>query len=168
MARCTAFLRSERVVVPAKAVAATAIYCLIGSLVYAYGQGLSGVEAFYFIVVTMSTVGYGDIKPETPFLRFFCIVYIFLSLLVVFPILTAAIVLLTKGWNESGRRLLEYVNPPTLVDIDGDGIADFRMPERHAAYFFAKNMLPASAMWFLLQVICACAQSNAKFWRCVA
>ena len=52
MARCTAFLRSERVVVPAKAVAATALYCLIGSLVYAYGQGLSGVEAFYFIVVT--------------------------------------------------------------------------------------------------------------------
>ena len=39
MARCTAFLRSERVVVPAKAVAATALYCLIGSLVYAYARG---------------------------------------------------------------------------------------------------------------------------------
>ena len=38
MARCTAFLRSERVAVPAKAVAATALYCLIGSLVYAYGR----------------------------------------------------------------------------------------------------------------------------------
>eukprot|EP00042_Codosiga_hollandica_P027404 m.136422 g.136422 ORF g.136422 m.136422 type:complete len:307 (+) comp52473_c0_seq4:367-1287(+) len=33
---------------------------LIGTLYYAFGQGLSAVDAFYFTVETLTTVGYGD------------------------------------------------------------------------------------------------------------
>ena len=34
--------------------------CLIGSIVFVYGQDLTWVQAVYFMCVTMSTVGYGD------------------------------------------------------------------------------------------------------------
>jgi len=149
------FIRNERVAVPGKALLATFLYCLIGSIVFVYGQDLSWVQAVYFMCVTMSTVGYGDISPDGPGLRAFTIVWIFVAILVVFPLLTGAIVLFTHGLTMRGRALFEKVFRPTLVDIDGDGTMDFAMPEQYAFFFFAKNLLPALLMWFGLQLICA-------------
>jgi len=149
------FIRNERVAVPGKALLATFLYCLIGSIVFVYGQDLTWVQAVYFMCVTMSTVGYGDISPDGPGLRAFTIVWIFVAILVVFPLLTGAIVLFTHGLTVRGRALFEKIFRPTLVDIDGDGTMDFAMPEQFALFFFAKNLLPALLMWFGLQLICA-------------
>jgi len=147
------FFRHERIVVPFKALLAVTLYCLVGSLVFSNFQGLTAVESVYFMCVTMSTVGYGDFSPEGTWLRIFCVVWIFVAILVVFPQVTGAIVLFTGSITERGRQLLERVFPPVLVDVDGDGTADFKLPERHAAWFFAKNMLPAFLMWLVLQLV---------------
>ncbi|MGB9499432.1 MAG: potassium channel family protein [Dissulfuribacterales bacterium] len=37
-----------------------------GTLAFEYIEGLSLLDAFYFIIVTIATVGYGDIHPLTP------------------------------------------------------------------------------------------------------
>ena len=47
-----------------------------GVLVYHWLEGWSYLDALYFCVVSLATVGYGDLTPTTPFARLFTIVYL--------------------------------------------------------------------------------------------
>jgi voltage-gated potassium channel len=50
-----------------------------GTIVYHASEKLSWVDAYYFSVVTLSTVGYGDITPHTTFQKIFTTFYIFIG-----------------------------------------------------------------------------------------
>lgn len=47
-----------------------------GVLVYHWLEGWSYIDALYFCVVSLATVGYGDFTPTTPFGRLFTIFYL--------------------------------------------------------------------------------------------
>ena len=49
---------------------------LIGMMVYHWLEGWSYLDALYFSVVSLATVGYGDLAPKTPLGRAFTIFYI--------------------------------------------------------------------------------------------
>ena len=49
---------------------------LFGTLAYHWLEGWSYLDALYFCVVSLATVGYGDLTPQTPLARGFTIVYI--------------------------------------------------------------------------------------------
>lgn len=59
---------------------------LAGTLVYPVLEGWSLVDALYFSVVTLATVGYGDIHPVTDMGKLFTVLYILtgVGVLVVF------------------------------------------------------------------------------------
>ena len=72
---------------------------LIGStLFYSSEEGWSTLDALYFSVMTMSTIGYGDLTPTTDISKIFTMVYTFLSI-GIFVALTAKIVMMTLGRN---------------------------------------------------------------------
>src|ERR687894_1864418 len=48
-----------------------------GTIFYSTVQGWSVVDAFYFSVTTLATVGLGDLAPATTFGKLFTTVYIF-------------------------------------------------------------------------------------------
>jgi len=48
----------------------------VGTIVYVLLEGWSVLDAVYFCVVTLATVGYGDLHPTTELGRLFTIVYI--------------------------------------------------------------------------------------------
>jgi voltage-gated potassium channel len=57
------------------AISATAII-LVGTGVYTVLEGWSPVDALYFSVVTLATVGFGDLHPTTEAAKLFTVVYI--------------------------------------------------------------------------------------------
>jgi voltage-gated potassium channel len=48
----------------------------VGTVFYSKVEGWSVLDSLYFSVITLSTVGYGDLSPVTSFGKFFTIFYI--------------------------------------------------------------------------------------------
>jgi hypothetical protein len=57
----------------------TLFILLIGTFFYHYIEGFSWIDAFYFCVVTLATVGYGDIAPKTDAGKIFTVFYILMG-----------------------------------------------------------------------------------------
>lgn len=57
---------------------ATAITC--AAFYYRWTEGWGMLDAVYFSVVTISTIGYGDLTPQTPAGKLFTIFYVFCGL----------------------------------------------------------------------------------------
>lgn len=51
-----------------------------GTLFYHRVEDMTWIDALYFCVITLTTVGYGDISPHTAIGKLFTIVYIFVGL----------------------------------------------------------------------------------------
>ena len=49
---------------------------LVGTLAYHWLEGWSYLDALYFCVITLATVGYGDLTPTTPIAKAFTIFYV--------------------------------------------------------------------------------------------
>ena len=53
---------------------------LSGTIFYHHQEGWKLLDAFYFCVMTMTTIGYGDLTPTTDKSKIFTIVYAFMSI----------------------------------------------------------------------------------------
>ena len=69
----------------------TVLLLLSSTFFYSQTEGWSVIDALYFSMMTMSTIGYGDYVPSSELSKLFTIVYTFLSI-GVFVSLTAKIV----------------------------------------------------------------------------
>ncbi|MDT2759187.1 potassium channel family protein [Enterococcus xiangfangensis] len=81
-----------------KAVMLAVLFILtIGTFFYHTVEGMTYLDGLYFSVMTLATVGYGDLAPHTAVGKFFTIVYVLVGV----GILTAMI----ANFN---RALIEY------------------------------------------------------------
>lgn len=71
-----AMLRDPESKVLAGSAAAT---ITVGTVAYVFLEGWTPVQALYFCVVTLATVGYGDLHPTTELSQLFTIFYIITS-----------------------------------------------------------------------------------------
>jgi len=55
----------------------------IGTLFYHFVEHLSFLDAAYFSVITLATVGYGDIVPKTPLGKVFTIFYVLIGISII-------------------------------------------------------------------------------------
>src|SRR5215212_9749151 len=53
---------------------------LSGTIFYSIAEGWSLVDALYFSVTTLTTVGFGDLSPSTTVGKLFTVIYIFAGL----------------------------------------------------------------------------------------
>ena len=49
---------------------------LLGTVVYHWLEGWSYLDALYFSVISLATIGYGDLTPTTPESKIFTIIYV--------------------------------------------------------------------------------------------
>lgn len=54
----------------------TAGFLLLGTLVYHWLEGWSYLDSFYFSLISMTTIGYGDLSPTTPISKVFTIIFV--------------------------------------------------------------------------------------------
>ena len=58
----------------------TCVVIIIGSVMYHYLEGWSWIDCFYFSIITLTTIGYGDFSPQTDAGKLFTIFYILLGI----------------------------------------------------------------------------------------
>jgi hypothetical protein len=94
---------------------------LIGTVFYARTEGWSVLDAMYFCVVTLATVGYGDFAPRTSVGKVFTMVYILIGA-GVFVVLAAELAVGVMGLRElragsdAGRAAPDSRSPGQATD----------------------------------------------------
>lgn len=58
----------------------SSLILVTGALVYHYLEGWSMVDSFYFAVITLTTIGYGDFSPQTDAGKIFTMFYVIVGL----------------------------------------------------------------------------------------
>jgi len=54
-----------------------------GSIFYHFVEGWGWIDCFYFSIITLSTIGYGDFAPQTDAGKLFAIGYIILGMSII-------------------------------------------------------------------------------------
>jgi hypothetical protein len=52
-----------------------AIIIVIGAMLFHWLEGWGWLDSFYFVVITLTTIGYGDFSPTTPATKLITIFY---------------------------------------------------------------------------------------------
>lgn len=58
----------------------TIVILSIGTITYHYLEGWEWLDALYFSVITLTTIGYGDFSPQTDAGKLFTLLYILIGL----------------------------------------------------------------------------------------
>ena len=72
---------------------------VIGAALYHWLEGWSWLDSFYCVVVTLTTIGYGDFSPTTPLTKLITIFYGLNG--VILLLMLFDVVRTLRGWNLS-------------------------------------------------------------------
>jgi voltage-gated potassium channel len=94
-------------------VAVTFLILAGGTLFYRGAEGWSAVDALYFSVITLTTIGFGDLTPTSDGAKLFTVVYTLLGIGVVASFVTSLAIFARNDWEKrygrhrAGRRVAE-------------------------------------------------------------
>ncbi|KAL5022084.1 hypothetical protein ScPMuIL_001239 [Solemya velum] len=77
------------------------VYIIFGGCMYTFWEEWTYIESFYFVFISLSTIGFGDVLPEHP--KYFIIssIYVFVGLSLVSMVITVAIEFFSKTMDRA-------------------------------------------------------------------
>lgn len=154
---------ARHVLRPLFAVFWVVVYFSLGVVYYNKAEGWDVTTSIYFQMVTVSTVGYGDLSPSSDASKLFTVFWILLGIIVVFSQLAAAVDFFTRPVVRLVKAFFERMCPQKGIDIDEDGTADFKMP-RHPILYYPKELLPSFLIGLALQLTSAALFTKVEGW----
>ena len=96
-----------------------------GSLFYMLVEGWSVLDALYFSVVTLATIGYGDLTPTTDIAKLFTIFYVLIGIGLVASTVGAFVVtvvlraggVVDRGYELGDRGLTSFISNPDAFSV---------------------------------------------------
>jgi len=89
--------------------AALAVFILlivVGTIFYTIYEGWGILDSIYFTVITLATVGYGDLHPTSDLSKIFTIIYVVIGVSLVLYLFTT----ITRFFIEDETRELEKID----------------------------------------------------------
>jgi voltage-gated potassium channel len=90
------------------------VILLIGTIFYSQFEHWRMLDSLYFSVITLTTVGYGDLTPQTDAGKIFTIVYIFFGI----GIILAFVSVITKITSKHYTKLSEAYTKHTEAYLE--------------------------------------------------
>jgi hypothetical protein len=82
-----------------------------GTYFYWHVEGWSVIDALYFFVMTMSTIGHGDLVPTTALSKMFTIVYSILSIGVFVSVVAKLVIVIVSRKKDKKTHKLDQQKP---------------------------------------------------------
>jgi len=82
------------------------VYMLLGSLLYSSWESWSYFESFYFVFVSFSTIGFGDVVPQHPKFFLATAIYLFIGLAVVAMVINVCMEVMHVSISKATDRVL--------------------------------------------------------------
>lgn len=150
------FVRAIRYAVrapEAQALMATTVVVLVGgTLFYMFAEGWSVIDALYFSVITLATIGYGDLTPTTDLAKLFTIFYVLLGIgLLASTVATLANAAIRADADRRARArgavgaVLDGATPSPLIDAAAGGPLVGRFAARHTPHAASESGPPEDA-----------------------
>ncbi|HFC01397.1 MAG TPA: two pore domain potassium channel family protein [Phaeodactylibacter sp.] len=96
---------------------ATTIFILgLGTVAFHYLEGWDFVDALYFSVITLTTIGYGDFSPQTTQGKLFAIFYIILGIGIILAFVNTVYHHFEKerkAQEKKKKKKKKVIKPPT-------------------------------------------------------
>jgi len=130
-------------------------YCLFSAVFFTNVEGWTTVEAIYFSMVTMSTVGYGDLAPTIWYSQMVGVAFILVGIILVFGQIGGVVGFAIEPLFDHTRELTNSIFPPVYLQItDETGHHKIRAPRR-PAIFYTKALIGPIVILLLFQFISA-------------
>lgn len=88
-----------------RAIAAFLAFVAIGTFFYSHSEGWSYLDSIYFSVISLATVGYGDLYPTLVISKIFTMIYIIVGAGLMLYIFTALMEHLIQGKDQQIRKM---------------------------------------------------------------